>query len=101
MTGLPPPYGAPNASSHVERFIGSLRRERLVHFTFISDRHLRPTVGKYVAWHTGGRGHQGTDGIPDVAGGLIAPRKPPPGGQGRLVSRPVLSGLAHDHELAA
>ena len=101
MTGLPPPYGAPNASSHVERFIGSLRRECLVHFVFLSDRHLCRTVGGYVAWHNGGRGHQGIADIPDVAAGRTPPRRPPPEGQGRLVSRPVLGGLAHDYELAA
>jgi len=112
VTGIPTPYGAPlpwaqvgspdrYASAHVERFIGPLRRECLVHFAFVSEVHLRRAVTEYVTWHNTGRVHQGIDEIPDVVAGRIPSRRPPPVAAGQLVGHPVLGGLAHDYELAA
>jgi len=101
VAGIPIPYGAPNAAAHVERFVGSLRRECLVHFVFLSERHLRRTVAEYVTWHNGARAHQGINDIPDVTAGRLPPRRPPPVDASRLVGHPVLGGLAHDYELAA
>ncbi len=101
VTGIPIPYGAPNASAHVERFLGSLRRECLEHFVFLSEGHLRRTVTEYVAWYNGARTHQGINDIPDVVAGRVPSRCPPPLATGRLVGRPVLGGLAHDYHLAA
>ena len=101
LTGIPIPYGAPNASAHIERFMGSLRRECLVHFIFVSEDHLRRAVTEYVTWHNTGRVHQGIDDIPDVVAGRIPARRPPPVATSRLVGHPVLGGLAHDYELAA
>ncbi len=34
IKGIPIPYGAPNAQAHIERFMGSLKRECLNHFIF-------------------------------------------------------------------
>ena len=101
VVGIPTPYGAPNASAHVERFIGSLRRECLAHFVFVSEVHLGRAVTEYVTWHNTGRVHQGIDDIPDVVAGRIPSRRPPPVATGRLIGHPVLGGVAHDYELAA
>ncbi|MFC1662512.1 integrase, partial [Gemmatimonadota bacterium] len=49
--GIPIPYRAPNAAAHVERFMGSLRRECLNHFIFLSEDHLRRTVVAYIAYY--------------------------------------------------
>ena len=102
IKGIPIPYGAPNAAAHVERFMGSLRRECLNHFIFLSEGHLRRTVRAYITYYNEGRPHQGIAGIPECGPGL--PRATPPAtGDGpiKVVARPVLGGLHHDYRLAA
>ena len=102
IKGVPIPYGAPNAAAHIERFMGSLRRECLNHFIFLSEDHLRRTVVAYIAYYNQGRPHQGIDGIPESGPGL--PRVSTEG-RGKspiqVVAHPVLGGLHHDYRLAA
>ena len=102
IKGIPIPYGAPNAQAHIERFMGSLRRECLNHFIFMSEVHLRRTVSAYVAYYNDGRPHLGIDGIPCCGPGL--PRVPSStSGKSpiKMAARPVLGGLHHDYRLAA
>ncbi len=102
IQGIPIPYGAPNAQAHIERFMGSLKRECLNYFIFFSEDHLRRTVAAYVAYYCEGRPHQGIQGIPQYGPGL--PRAPSSSsGESpiKLVARPVLGGLHHDYRLAA
>jgi len=102
IKGIPIPYGAPNAQAHIERFMGSLKRECLNHFVFLSEDHLRRTVTAYVAYYNESRPHQGIEGIPECGPGL--PRAPSPtnrDGPINFVARPVLRGLHHDYRLAA
>jgi transposase InsO family protein len=100
IKGVPTPYGAPNAQSHIERFMGSLRRECLNHFIFLSEDHLRRTVVAYVAYYNQGRPHQGIEGIPECGPGL--PRAARSGsGPMKVVARSVLGGLHHDYRRAA
>jgi transposase InsO family protein len=102
IKGVPIPYGAPNAQAHIERFMGSLRRECMNHFIFLSEDHLRRTVVAYVAYYNQGRPHQGIGGIPDAGPGL--PRVAPLGtGEDpiKVLAKPVLGGLHHDYRLAA
>ncbi len=102
IKGIPIPYGAPNAQAHIERFMGSLKRECLNHFLFLSEDHLRRTASAYVAYYNDGRPHQGIEGIPCCGPGL--PRSPSStNGESRIefVARPVLGGLHHDYRLAA
>lgn len=102
IKGVPTPYGAPNAQAHIERFMGSLRRECLNHFIFLSEDQLRRTVLAYIAYYNRGRPHQGIEGIPNAGPGL--PRAIPLGtGEGpiKVVARSVLGGLFHDYRLAA
>ena len=102
IQGIPIPYGAPNAQAHIERFIGTLRRECLEHFIFLSDDHLRRTTAEFSSYYNSFRPHQGLMGIP-------APQEPPgqvvptcPGvRRAHLISRPILGGLHHDYSLAA
>jgi len=42
VCGLPIPYGAPNASPHVERFMRILREECLRNIIFLSEGHPFP-----------------------------------------------------------
>jgi len=102
IKGIPIPYGAPNAAAHIERFMGSLRRECLNHFLFLSEDHLRRTVTEYITYYNEDRPHQGIKGIPECGPGL--PRATPHGpGEGpiKVVAHPVLGGLHHDYRLAA
>jgi putative transposase len=97
VQGIPIPYGAPNASPHVERFLRTLRQEALDHFIFLGAAHIRRVVAFYVNYYNGARPSQAIHGIPDPYPEL---QEPPPA-HGRLVALPVLGGLQHDYRLAA
>jgi putative transposase len=97
IDGLPIPYGAPNASPHVERFMRTLRHEALDHFIFLSVDHICRVVREYVRYYNGARPSQAIHGIPDPYPEL---RQPPPR-DGKLVGLPVLGGVHHDYRLAA
>ena len=58
IQGISIPYGAPNASPHVERFMRTLRQEALDHFLFLTVAHLRRVVHAYVAYDNGDRPSQ-------------------------------------------
>jgi putative transposase len=95
--GIPIPYGAPNAAAHMERLIGTLRRECLDRMLIWNDRHLRWVLTEFILWYNHGRLHQGLNGIPDPDPAIDGPK--PLGG--RLVAIPVLNGLHHDYRLVA
>jgi hypothetical protein len=97
IKGIPIPYGAPNASPYVERFMRTLRQEALDHFIFLGIGHIRRVVTEYVRYYNGARPSQAIHGIPDPYPEL---QQPPPE-NGRLVALPVLSGIHHDYRLAA
>jgi hypothetical protein len=97
VEGLPIPYGAPNASSHVERFMRTLRQEALDHFIFLSIDHIRRAVMEFIQCYNGAGPSHAIHGIPDRYPGL---REPPPKA-GMLVALPVLGGVQHDYRLAA
>ena len=98
IRGIPTPYHAPNAAAHVERFIGTLRRELLDRILVWNEGQLRAVVNEYVHdWYNNSRVHQGIHGIPDPDPEL-AGEKP---AHGKLVARPVLNGLHHDYRLQA
>jgi len=101
IKGIPIPYGAPNASAHVERVIGTLKRECLNHFVFFSEGHLRRTAKKFVSYYNTGRSHQGIRGIPDLSPGVRRGPGSPPDESSRMVAEPILGGLTHDYRLAA
>jgi transposase InsO family protein len=97
IRGIPIPYEAPNAAAHIERLIGTLRRECLDRMLIWNERHLRRTLSEFIVWYNGGRVHQGLNGIPDPDPALAEPKP----SCGRLVAIPVLNGLHHDYRLAA
>jgi hypothetical protein len=97
ITGIPIPYGALNASPHVERFMRTLRQEALDHFLFLSLTHLRQVVATYVRYYNGARPSRAIRGVPVPYPELTTP----PPANGRLVALPVLGGLHHDYRLAA
>ncbi|MCK4415303.1 MAG: integrase core domain-containing protein [Candidatus Eisenbacteria sp.] len=97
IEGIPIPYGAPNASPHVERFIRTLREEALNHFIFLTADHIRRVVREFVRYYNGARPSQAIHGIPDPYPEL---RQPPPKA-GKLLALPVLGGVQHDYRLVA
>ena len=97
VRGIPIPYGAPNASPHVERLVRTIREEALDHFIFLSVDHVRRVLSAYVRHYNGGHPSQAIHAIPAPYPEL---RKPPPK-DGKLVALPVLGGLIHDYRLAA
>ena len=46
ITGIPTPYGAPNANPHLERWHRTLREEALRHFVFVSGNHMLRVILK-------------------------------------------------------
>ena len=98
IRGIPTPYHAPNAAAHVERFIGTLRRELLDRILVWNEGQLRAVVNEYVhGWYNSSRVHQGIHGIPDPDPELAAPNP----ADGKLVARPVCGGLHDDYRLVA
>jgi hypothetical protein len=97
IEGLPIPFGAPNASPHVERLRRTLREEALDHFIFLCTDHIRRVVTEYARYYNGARPSQAIHAIPDPYPEL----KAPPPTAGRLLALPVLGGVLHDYRLAA
>jgi len=97
IEGIPIPYGAPNASPHIERFVRTLREEALNHFIFLSVDHIRRVVIEYVRYYNGARPSQAIHAIPDPYPEL----RQPPSRRGKLIALPVLGGVLHDYRLVA
>jgi hypothetical protein len=53
------PYQAPKAKGVCERFLGSVRRERLDFYLILSERHLYRTMKQYHAYFNHARPHKG------------------------------------------
>ena len=84
-------------SAHIERLIGTLRRECLDHMLIWNERQLRWTLSEFIRWYNNGRVHQGLHGIPARDRSVLV--SPPT--DGKLVAIPILNGLHHDYRLAA
>lgn len=65
IEGLPIPYGAPNASPHIERLMRTLRTEVLDHPIFLSADHVRRVVSEFVSYYNAARPSQAIHAIPD------------------------------------
>jgi putative transposase len=96
IEGIPIPYGAPNASPHVERLNRTLREEALNHFIFLNVKHVQRVCAAYRDFYNGARPSQALRAIPDPYPELS---EPPPT-NGKLVALPVLGGVQHDYRRA-
>jgi hypothetical protein len=97
IQGLAIPYGAPNASPHVERFNRTLRQEALNHFIFLSAQHVLRVCREYAEYYNRARPSQALHAIPDPYPELAKP----PAATGNVAALPVLGGLIHDYRRAA
>ncbi len=94
------PYRTPQANGHVERLIGSVRREVLDHVLILGRRHVSEVLREYAAHHNFHRPHRGL-GLrrpQDVGGPIPGPGPARPGATQR---REVLGGLIHEYHARA
>jgi transposase InsO family protein len=94
------PLMSPKANAHVERMIGSVRRECLDHMLVHDERHLRRVLDQYREYFNGARPHQGIGQRRPMAFAHEA-RAAIAVAVRQIVARPVLDGLHHDYRAAA
>jgi putative transposase len=95
------PVQAPNANAHMERWVGTVRRECLDRLLILGRRHLEHVLRVYVLHYNRGRPHRALDlKPPDTSPqSSVAAGSPP---QPLRVDRhDLLGGLIHEYELAA
>lgn len=91
------PPRSPNLNPICERFLGSVRRERLDHVLIFSERQLRRVLKEYVKMYFNRtRPHQGLWQRIPVAASWSVPRV-----GGKAIPLPILGGLHHDDQWAA
>jgi len=84
---------SPKANSHVERLIGTLRRECLDHVLVLNEGHLQTVLDEYRAFFNDARPHQG-----------IGQRRPSTSDRPALAHYSPLAPIKsshHDYQLAA
>ena len=80
---------SPWQNGHVERLIGSIRRECLDHVVVLGEQHLRQLLANYLTYYNGVRTHLALDND--------APFHRPAQTIGRIVSVGWLGGLHHQY----
>ena len=86
---------SPWQNGHVERMIGSIRRECLDHITALNERHLRRTLKSYVAYYNHTRTHLALNKDAPI------PRPTASTSGGDVVAIPEVGGLHHRYERLA
>jgi len=100
------PMQAPNANAHMERWVGSVRRECLDRLLIVGRRQLDHVLGVYVRHYNRSRPHRAL-GLrsPDVTRTVTRTRSSGPAESNaqdlRVRRRDLLGGLIHEYELAA
>jgi putative transposase len=87
MRDRPTQPRSPRQNGHVERLIGSIRRECLDHQLIWNAAHLRHVLQAYAEYYNGDRTH--------LSLAKDSPHSRSIETDGRIVSRPVLGGLHH------
>ena len=94
------PVQAANANAHMERWIGSARRECLDRLLIVGRRQLEHTLRVYIHYYNRRRPHRALNLKPPDASVPSSPQTESP--QTLRVNRhDLLGGLIHDYELAA
>jgi len=95
------PVRAPNANAHMERWVGSVRRECLDRLLIVGRRQLACVLRVYIQHYNRGRPHRALDLKPPDPRALapIATDSAPRALQ--VNRRDLLGGLIHEYELAA
>jgi putative transposase len=96
------PVQAPNANAHVERWVGTVRRECLDRLLIAGRRHLEHVLRVYVRHYNRARPHRGLDlQPPDPPTAVAAARGDPVAALAGVQRRDLLGGLIHEYQLAA
>jgi transposase InsO family protein len=94
------PLKAPNANAHIERWVGSVRRECLDRLLILSRRQLDRVVRVYVRHYNERRPHRALDlQTPDPL--PMPSARGDPAVSAALRRRDLLGGLIHEYEAAA
>lgn len=80
---------SPWQNGYAERLIGSIRRECLDHIVVFGEQHLRHVLAAYATYYNEVRTH--------LALGKDAPESRSIQTVGRIIRRPILSGLHHHY----
>jgi hypothetical protein len=83
----PTSFRSPWQNGHVERLIGSARRECIDHMIVLNEEHLRRILSKYASYYNEVRTH--------LALGKDAPCRRPVERFGEIIAQPILGGLHH------
>jgi putative transposase len=100
---LKTPFRSPQANSHCERLVGTVRRSCLDYLIPINERHLRAILQEWKTHYCQARPHASLGpGLPEPANGLPVPRQKQqhqiPAGY-RVSARAILGGLHHEYRL--
>jgi putative transposase len=95
------PVRAPNANAHVERWVGSVRRECLDRLLIVGRRQLEHVLRVYVRHYNCARPHRALDLQPPEPTIAVAPARGDPSATlTGAYRRDLLGGLIHEYELA-
>jgi putative transposase len=101
ITVIRTPVQAPNANAHMERWVGSARRELLDRILIVGRRHLDHVLRVYVRHYNEQRPHRALDlQAPDPIGVRVA-QDDPAASVAAVRRRDLLGGLIHEYELDA
>jgi transposase InsO family protein len=94
------PVRAPNANAHVERWIGTVRRECLDRLLIVGRRQLEHVLRVYVRHYNESRPHRALDLQPPHPTAVAPARGDPRAALTGVHRRDLLGGLIHEYELA-
>jgi putative transposase len=95
------PVRAPNANAHVERWIGSVRRECLDLLLIFNRRQLERILRVYVRHYNEQRPHRALAPQAPDPPAVTSMRPEPASGAIAIRRRDLLGGLIHEYEAAA
>jgi transposase InsO family protein len=95
------PVQAPNANAHMERWIGSVRRECLDRLLIVGRRQLEHVLRVYVRHYNRRRPHRSLDLEPPDTTARISLRAESRPHALQVSRRDLLGGLIHEYDLAA
>jgi putative transposase len=95
------PVRAPNANAHMERWVGTVRRECLDRLLILGRRQLIHVLGVYVQHYNGARPHRALDLKPPDPRVCASIGTDSPPRVFQVNRRDLLGGLIHEYDLAA